>query len=125
MPRDFKKFSTITLHLFTLSVELIISKTRERKGKKVKKILALEAVFGRCSIKKVFLKISQHLQENTCASQKQPFRGVLEKRCSENVQQIYRRILMPKYDLNKVAKHRCFSVTFARFFRTAFFKEHL
>ena len=35
--------------------------------------------------------------------QKQPFRGVLEKRCSENMLQIYRRAPMPKYDFNKVA----------------------
>ena len=35
--------------------------------------------------------------------QKQPSRGVLRKRCSENMQQIYRRIPMPKYDSNKVA----------------------
>ena len=36
--------------------------------------------------------------------QKQPSRGVLIKRCSENMQQIYRRTPMPKCDLNKVAK---------------------
>ena len=36
--------------------------------------------------------------------QKQPFRGVLRKRCPENIQQIYRRTPMPKYDFNKVAK---------------------
>ena len=35
--------------------------------------------------------------------QKQPPRGVLRKRCSENMQQIYRRKLMPKYDFNKSA----------------------
>ena len=34
--------------------------------------------------------------------QKRPFRGVLEKRCSENMQQIYRRTPMPKCDFNKV-----------------------
>ena len=36
--------------------------------------------------------------------QKQPSTGVLRKRCSENMQQIYRRTPMPKYDFNKVAK---------------------
>ena len=36
--------------------------------------------------------------------QKQPSRGVPRKRCSENVQQIYRRTPMPKCDFNKVAK---------------------
>ena len=35
--------------------------------------------------------------------QKQPFRGVLSKRCSENMQQIYRRTPMPKCDFNIVA----------------------
>ena len=35
--------------------------------------------------------------------QKLPSRGVPRKRCSENMQQIYRRIPMPKCDFNKVA----------------------
>ena len=35
--------------------------------------------------------------------QKQPLRGVFKKRCSENMQQIYRRTFMPKCDFNKVA----------------------
>ena len=37
-------------------------------------------------------------------SQKQPSIGVLMKRCSENMQHIYRRTLMPKRDFDKVAK---------------------
>ena len=37
-------------------------------------------------------------------SQKQSPRGVLKKRCSENLQQIYMRTPMPKCDFNKVAK---------------------
>ena len=37
--------------------------------------------------------------------QKQPSRGVLRKRCSENMQHIYRIIPMPKCDFNKVALH--------------------
>ena len=35
--------------------------------------------------------------------QKQPVRVVLRKRCSENMQQIYRRTPMPNCDFNKVA----------------------
>ena len=35
--------------------------------------------------------------------QKQPSRGVLRKRCYENMQQIYKRTPMPKCDFNKVA----------------------
>ena len=35
--------------------------------------------------------------------EKQPLRGVLRKKCSENMQRIYRTPLMPKCDFNKVA----------------------
>ena len=35
--------------------------------------------------------------------QKQPSKGVFNKMCSENIQQIYRRTPMPKRDFNKVA----------------------
>ena len=35
--------------------------------------------------------------------QKQPPKGCSKKRCSENMQQIYRRTPMPKCDFNKVA----------------------
>ena len=34
---------------------------------------------------------------------KQPFRGILKKRCCENIKQIYRRTPTPKNDFNKVA----------------------
>ena len=43
--------------------------------------------------------------------QKHPSRGVLRKRCSENMQQIYRRTHMPKCDFNKVAKDLFISVS--------------
>ena len=55
--------------------------------------------------------------------QKQPLRGVLEKRCSENVQQIYRRTPMPKCDFNKVEialRHGCSTVNLLHIFRTSF-----
>ena len=35
------------------------------------------------------------------ATEKQPPRGILKKRCSENMQQIYRRTPMLKCDFNK------------------------
>ena len=35
--------------------------------------------------------------------QKQPPRGVPKNRCSENMQQIYRRTPIPKCDFNKAA----------------------
>ena len=37
-----------------------------------------------------------------CTEQTQQPRGVLRKRCSENMQQIYRRTPRPKSDFNKV-----------------------
>ena len=48
--------------------------------------------------------------------QKQPFRGVLLRTCSENIQQIYKRTPMPKRDLNKV-------VNLLLIFRTPFPKN--
>ena len=54
-----------------------------------------------------FKNIIAHIHLNDCLHeinnlQKQPFRGVHRKRCSENMQQIYRRTPMPKCDSNKV-----------------------
>ena len=39
-----------------------------------------------------------------CLSHKEPYRGVLRKMCSENMQQIYRRTPMPNCDFNKAIK---------------------
>ena len=39
--------------------------------------------------------------------QKQPPIGAPRKKCSENMQQIYRRTPMPKCNVNKVAKQLC------------------
>ena len=65
--------------------------------------------------------------------QKQPPRGVLKKRHSENMQQIYRRTSMPKWDFNKVALQLywnrtltwVFSCKFVAYFQNTFSKEHL
>ena len=48
--------------------------------------------------------------------QKQSFRCVLRKRCSENMQQIYRRTPLPKCNFNKVALHQCQSVISIKLF---------
>ena len=61
--------------------------------------------------------------------QKQPLRGVPRKRCSVNMQQIYRRTSMPKCDFNKVAKQLywnyilawVFPCEFAAYFQNTFF----
>ena len=67
--------------------------------------------------------------------QKQPSRGVLIKRCSENMQQIYRRtsIFKYEYDFNKVVLQKYWNCTlawvffckFAAYFQNTFFWEHL
>ena len=67
------------------------------------------------------------------ATEKQPPRGILKKRCSENMQQIYRRTPMLKCDFNKVAKQlywnctsaRVFSCKFAAYFQNTFSLEQL
>ena len=41
--------------------------------------------------------------ESLCENQEQPFRGVLSKKYTENMQQINRRTPMPKCDFNKDA----------------------
>ena len=53
--------------------------------------------------------------------QKQSTRGVLKKKCSKNMQQIFRRTPMPKCDLNKIAlRHGCSPVNLQHIFRTPF-----
>ena len=52
--------------------------------------------------------------------QKQSPRGVLSKRCSENMRQIYRRTLMPKCDFNKFAKQLYWNHTLALVFTCRF-----
>ena len=57
-----------------------------------------------------------------CIMQKQPFRGVLRKRRSGNMHQIYRRTPLPNCDFNKVALPSC---KFAAHFPNTFSKEYL
>ena len=52
--------------------------------------------------------------------QKQPVRVVLRKRCSENMQQIYKRTPMLKCAFNKVAKLHVFFGNFAAYFQNIF-----
>ena len=54
---------------------------------------------GRCSMKKIFLKISQNSQENTCAR------------------------VRPATLLKKRLWHRCFPVNFAKVLRTSFLQN--
>ena len=65
-----------------------------------------EAVILRCSVKKVFLEISQNLQEKTCA--RVSFLG-----------------LRPATLLKQRLWHRCFSCEYYEISKNTFFKEHL
>ena len=61
-------------------------------------------------------------------TQTQPFRGVLRKRCSENMQEVYKRTPMSKRDFNKVvfdnfieiALRHGYSVNLLHIFRAPF-----
>ena len=63
--------------------------------------------------------------------QKQPSWGVYRKRCSENMQQIYRRTVILKYDFNKAAsnfleialRYGCSPINLLHIFRTPFPKN--
>ena len=85
-------------------------------------------VLGNC-YSQSFREISRNA--DACNFQKQPFRGVLSKRCSENMQQNYRRTPMQKCHFNKVAwnfieitlRHGCSPGNFLDIFRTPFTKN--
>ena len=70
----------------------------------------LEAVTQKCSVKKVFLKISQNSQENTCA-RVLFFNKVAGIRAATL--------------FNKRIWHRCYPVNFTKFLRTPFLTEQL
>ena len=59
--------------------------------------------------------------------QKQPSRGVLRKRCSENMQRIYRRTPMRRCDFKLLVEitllHGCSPVNLLHIFRTSFLKN--
>ena len=52
-----------------------------------------------------FFILVANFNDKKSKGQKQPPRGVPRKKCSENMQQIYRRTRMPKCDFNKVAAY--------------------
>ena len=66
-----------------------------------------------------FEELWQHVKGNT---QKQPFRDFLKKRHSGNMQQIYRRTLMPRCDFNKdFTSALVFTYRLAAYFQNTFF----
>ena len=60
-------------------------------------------IVSKKSYKNITLWFCWFSQRKNSDKQKQPPTGVLKKRCSENMQQIYRRTPMPKSDFNYVA----------------------
>ena len=64
-------------------------------------------IINGCWRKLISINVVKDLESNLFCQkieiQKQPYRGFPRKRCSENIQQIYRRTSMPKCDFNKVA----------------------
>ena len=73
--------------------------------------------------------------DNSCSVylQKQPPGGVLRKRCSENMQRIFRRTPMPKCDFNKFVKQLywnhtltwVFSCKFVAYFQNTFSEDQI
>ena len=71
-------------------------------------LLSAEAVVQSCSVKKVFLKISENSQKKTCVT----------------VSFLIKLQAAPAASLKKRLWYRCFLVNFPKFLRTAFFTEH-
>ena len=106
-------------HLFI--IEMLLSHSGDVTGK-------VQPIFNKtCKLGKWFLLHFLSEVPNV-DDQKQPPTGVPRKRCSEIMQQIYRRAPMPKRDFNKVAlqlywNHALawlFSCKFAAYFRTLY-----
>ena len=70
--------------------------------------ISTEAVAQRCSVKKMFLKVSQNSQENICA-----------RDCF-----LIKSGLRPATLLKKSLWHRCFPADFMKFLRTPFFLKN-
>ena len=85
------------------------------------------------NLNKYLQNCSKLFNSPTYNCQTPPSKGVLRKKCYENMQQIYRRTLMPKCDFNKIAEQLYWNHTstwvlsfkFAAYFRNTFSYEHL
>ena len=93
-------------------------------------LIFLVAVSGASELQ-ICIPDIENLAIRRIGTKKQLPRGCLRKRCSENMQQIYRRTHLPKNDSNKVVlqlHQNCtstwiFSCKFASYFRTPFPKN--
>ena len=109
-----KAFSTFfSLDLFSIIFDSFIQGTFVKKGSasnntnrySFSNTSDAEAVVLRCPVKKVFLKISQNSQENTCA-------------------RVSLLIKLQAWDSNLI-KTRMFFCEFCKIFKNTFFTEHL
>ena len=100
----------------------------KRKEKSIKKNWGNQGVVKQ----QIWSSLSFDNQKHCLKMQKQPSISVFRKRCSENMQQIYRRLPMPKCDFNKVAlklyieitlRHECSPANLLHIFRTPFPKN--
>ena len=102
------------IRAFFLQIRVIFSNFQKRAGETspplppplVTRLVLLEAVAQRCSVKKVFLEISQNSQENTCA-------------------RFFFLISCRPEACNFTKKETLARVNFAKFLRTPFLIEHL
>ena len=89
------------------------------------KTSAMHFIFTKWNMRKCSLLVSWG---GKAKGQKQPFRGVLRKKCFENMQQIYKRTSMSKCDFSKVVLQSywnhtsvwVFSCKFAVYFQNTF-----
>ena len=90
----------------------------------------LKQKFGKETLLKKVKRERRRLtfQDENYRIQKQPPRGIPRKRCSENMQQVYRRTPIPKCDFNSncieiTLRYGCSPVNLLRIFRTPFLKN--
>ena len=91
------------LLFFSLMANVLVQSFNEMH---MKYVLHTGAVVRSCSVKEVFLEISQNSQKNTCV------------RASFLIKLL-------AWGLKKRLWQRCFPVNFVKFLRTLFFTEHL
>ena len=99
-------------NFFMINLNIIITFMLQLFNNNRETMLHAEAVVQSCSVKKVFLEISQNSQENTCAR----VSFLIKLQASG---------LSPTTLLKKRLWHRCFPVNFVKFLRTLFFTNHL
>ena len=107
----------ITSHLvcanfFMINLNVIITFMLQLFNNNRETMLHAEAVVQSCSVKKVFLEISQNSQENACSR----VSFLIKLQASG---------LSPTTLLKKRLWHSCFPVNFLKFLRTPFFMDRL